>query len=166
MDNRTPRSAESEPGETPPDARRLATPPSARYGATGVDAEPGPPRSSLARDVAVAAVLSLIGAGAIVLLGGVLSQTTGLLAVAGIGGIAVGRAVRGEATDDPGRSMRTAVALILALDMVALGNLGTWAFALSEGGVLGPIEYLLETFGPLVPAEIAVGSIAAWLASR
>ncbi|MEK6719276.1 MAG: hypothetical protein AABZ33_01245 [Chloroflexota bacterium] len=114
----------------------------------------------------MAAILSLIGAGVLVLVGGVLSQTTGLLAVAGIGGIAVGRALHGAASDDPARSKRVTVALLLALDMVVLGNLGTWAFALSEGGVLGPIEYLLETFGPLVPAEIAVGSIAALLAAR
>jgi hypothetical protein len=49
---------------------------------------------------------------------------------------------------------------------VALGQLGLWAYARSEGGVLGPIDYLAETFGVLVPLEFLAASVVAWATAR
>jgi hypothetical protein len=63
-----------------------------------------------------------------------------------------------------GRLVRLAVGL--ALVAVVLGQLGLWLYARTEGGVLGPFEYLGETFGLLVPLELAAASIAAWLTGR
>ena len=54
----------------------------------------------------------------------------------------------------------------LAAIAVAGGQLGLWLWARSEGGVLGPLDYLGETFGILVPLEFAFGVAAAWLAGR
>lgn len=119
----------------------------------------------MGRAVVTAVLVSLVGAAVIVALAGVLAQTTGLLAVAGIGGIAIGRTLR-TAGDALAAPARLALSIVFALDMVILGNLGTWAFAIAEGGVLGPIDYLAETFGPLVPIELAVASVAGWLAAR
>lgn len=113
----------------------------------------------------MAGTISLIGAGAIVLLAGILGQTAGLLAAVAVTGILIGRTLRG-AGGGLTPTVRLTLALTFALDAVALGNLGTWAYALAGGGVLGPIDYLVETFGPLVPAEAIVAATAAMLTSR
>jgi hypothetical protein len=49
---------------------------------------------------------------------------------------------------------------------VALGQAGLWAYGRAEGGVLGPLDYLAETFGLLVPVEVAVAWIVAWISAR
>ena len=56
-------------------------------------------------------------------------------------------------------------ALLAALAVLG-GQLGLWLFARSEGGVLGPVDYLAETFGLLVPIELLLAVVAGWLASR
>jgi hypothetical protein len=68
----------------------------------------------------------------------------------------------------PALERRTVVrlAVLLACLAVAIGAVGTWAVAISEGGVLGPIDYLWQTFGLFIPAELIVASLAAaWGAS-
>ena len=37
-----------------------------------------------------------------------------------------------------------------------------WAYALGEGGTLGLLDYLLQTFGPFVPAEAVIAAVTAW----
>jgi hypothetical protein len=37
---------------------------------------------------------------------------------------------------------------------------------LAEGGVLAPIEYLSQTFGPLVPIQLVIAGVAAWWTAR
>ena len=49
------------------------------------------------------------------------------------------------------RSSRIWLAAGLALAAVVLGQVGLWLFARTEGGVLPLVDYLGETFGPLVP---------------
>ena len=49
---------------------------------------------------------------------------------------------------------------------VVLGQLGLWLYARSVGGVLGPLDYLGETFGPLVPLEFAAAALTSWLTAR
>jgi hypothetical protein len=96
------------------------------------------------------------------------------------GGAAVGRPDRGRGRDRLGRALGLRVgggetlrtgrlvrlAVGLALGAVVLGQVGLWLYARTEGGVLGPLEYLGETFGLLVPLELAAASIAAWLTAR
>ncbi len=160
---------EREPGERArdaeaPDGRHLAAPPSARYGPAGAptDVRAGSP---VARTIVLAGLAALVGAATIVIVGGILAQTSGLLAVAGLGGIVIGRILRG-ARGALTRALRATLPLVFAIDMIVLGNLGIWVYALGEGGVLGPIEYLAETFGPLVIAEVVVAAVAAYLAER
>jgi hypothetical protein len=51
----------------------------------------------------------------------------------------------------------------LSLVAVAASDLLTWRFALVEGGALGLVDYLWETFGLLVPGEAVVAALtAAW----
>lgn len=182
MDEPTPAQA-PDPGERPPAARRLAAPPSARYGqgdrgapdagsgpgaGTGDGARSGAGTGSatVGRAFVRAALAALLGAAAIFVLEGLLSVTTGLVAAMAVTGWIIGRAIHG-AGDALSASTGLVLALFLVVDAVVLGNLLTWLNAVVvEGGVLGPIEYLAETFGLLIGAEIVAGAVAAWAATR
>lgn len=98
----------------------------------------------------------LAGAAAITVLGGVVTMTAGLIVVAAATGWAVGAAMPG----------RTRAAVGLALVAVALGQLGLWSYARSEGGVLGPIDLLWQVYGGLVPLEFLAAAIFAWNGAR
>ncbi|MEP6639683.1 MAG: hypothetical protein ABJC39_10080 [Chloroflexota bacterium] len=154
----------------PGERRRLARPPSDRYRAAeaaAAEADRPDPAASIARGVAVAAVVAIVGAAAIVILGGVLTLTDFLLIVAGFSGGGIGVALRWGAGDRFGRHRdRAFVALALAFAAVALGQLGLWQYARIEGGVLGLLDYLGQAFGPLVLLEFAAAGVVAWLAAR
>lgn len=107
------------------------------------------------------------GAALLTLVGAVLASTAGLLAVAGVAGAAIGLILAGAAAPSGdavpvarGRIAQLAVGLALAAVFVAAA--ATWVIARGEGGVLGPIDYLLTTFGPFVPGEAVIASLAAW----
>ena len=156
-----------DPGPPSPGERRLARPPSARYGAD----EPAAPETeatsgSFGRAVAFGGLTAIGVAVAIALLGGVVLVTAGLIALAALGGWAIGIAVRVGSSGAVPAERRALMAAVLAGLAVLGGQLGLWLFARYEGGVLGPVDYLAETFGLLVPVELAVAVVAGWLASR
>jgi len=163
----------TESGEPPtptPGERRLAHPPSDRYreaeARRAAAAATPDPAASVARGVAIAVVVAILGAAAVAALGGLVLVTAGLVVVAGVVGWGVAASLRFGAGDHlrPGR--RVVVAVALAEGAVALGLLGVWQYARTEGGVLGPIDYLAEVFGLLVPLEFAVAALVAWLTAR
>ena len=163
------------PGDTEPDRhdggeRRLARPPSDRYrsvaAATASDEEQAGAGGSIGRAVAIGALTGLALAAAITVLGEVLLITAGLIAVAGLGGWAIAAAVRAGGLDALAPPERRWLSVGLAATAVLVGQLGLWLFARYEGGVLGPVDYLTETFGLLVPLQFLVGVAAAWLAAR
>lgn len=152
-----------------PGERRLAHPPSDRYRAGEATAAEvvGPPRPvSPGRGLAYAAIVAVVGAVAITVMGGVLTLTGGLLVTAAVIGVATGWALRAGAGASltPGR--RSVIALVLALVAVVAGQLGLWLYAGSEGGVLPLVDYLGETFGLLVPLQIVIAPAVAWMAAR
>jgi hypothetical protein len=60
------------------------------------------------------------------------------------------------------RGSVTSLAVALAVGMVVVAAVGTWLYAvLVELGTLGLIDYLLEAFGPFVPAELLVAALGA-----
>ena len=169
----TPPTPDAAPATTSsPGERRLARPPSDRYreaeaATAAAEAEAAvDPDASVARGVALAVAVAISGAAAIVFLGGVLAFTEVLLVVAGFTGGSVGIALRWGAGDQLAGRGRVVIALVLALAAVALGQLGLWQYARSEGGVLGPLDYLGQVYGPLVLVEFAAAAILAWLAAR
>ena len=169
----TPPSApEAAPSTSSPGERRLARPPSDRYRETeaataAAEAKAAvDPDATVARGVALAAAVAIFGAAAIVVLGGVLAFTEILLVVAGFTGGGVGIALRWGAGDDLAGRRRVVIALALALIGVALGQLGLWQYGRIEGGVLAPLDYLGQVYGPLVLLEFAVAGVLAWLAAR
>jgi hypothetical protein len=153
-----PQAPSPEPGER----RLLEHPPSDRYvtqptssadaaaaeSTSSDEAAPLPDRERVLRGIAV----GLAGAILMTLLGGPLSMTAGLIGAAGAIGYVVGAVMR---------PLRRG-AIVVAVGSVVLGLVGIWLFAGMEGGVLGPIEYLADVQGILVPIELLVaGALAA-----
>ena len=137
----------SEPGERRP---RLERPPSDRY---GVPAAATDPTAAGGLDaVLVPVAIALAGTIAIVVLGGILDVTAGLVVVAAFLGWLTGRLV-----SPPAR------AASVGLGVVAVGVLGIWLFGRFEGGVLDPVTYLLEVEGAIVVllSLVAAGGLAA-----
>jgi uncharacterized membrane protein YidH (DUF202 family) len=158
--------APADPGDRPPPGeRRLARPPSDRYAPEPAAAEP-PPRGSVVRAAAWGDLAGLAGAAAIVVLAGVFAIGAGLLAVAVAVGRFVGLAVREGGGEQVPPRVSVALAIVIALVSVGLGQLGTWLYARSEGGVLELADYLGQTFGWLVPAQFASAAIVAWWSAR
>lgn len=121
---------------------------------------------SIGRGIALAVLAGILGAVATTILGGVLGMTGGLLVVASTTGWLVGRAIVLGGGAAIGRSSRAPIAIVVALAAVALGQLGLWLYARTEGGVLPLVGYLAETFGFLVPAQAAFAVVAAWWSAR
>ena len=152
-----------------PGERRLAHPPSDRYRAAAVGAlavTTPDPAASIPRGLAIATVVAILGAVAIVVLGGVLVVTLGLVVVAAATGWGVAMGLRFGAGDRMARRRRWASAVALSIAAVALGQLGLWQYARTEGGVLPPLDYLAAVYGPLVPLQFAAAAIVAWLTAR
>jgi hypothetical protein len=124
------------------------------------------PSGTPARGFALGLLTAVAGAVAITVLGGVLAVTSGLIVVAAATGWAVGVGIRAGAAGRLTTGRRVRLAIGLALAAVAVGQLGLWLYARSEGGVLGPLDYLAEVFGFVVPVELIAAWIAAWVTAR
>ena len=160
-----PDDAPEQPGE-----RRLSRPPSDRYrevedpdaAPQAATARPGSP----ARGVAFAVVAALVGAALTVVLGGRLTISAGLLVVAAITGRATALALVAGAGASLPRTRRAWLAAGIAVGGVLLGQVGLWLYARTEGGVLAFPDYLGQTFGLLVPVQVALALVIAWWSAR
>lgn len=162
----------TEPAPAPapdPGERRLSRPPSDRYRATeaaptGDDAF-APSSAAPARGIVFGVLVAIVIAVAITIVGGVLLVSAGLVVLAAAGGWAVAIAMKVGAGGTITRRQRIWLATGLALAGVVLGQVGLSLFARSEGGVLPIVDYLGQTFGPLVPLQaVAAVVTAAWSA--
>lgn len=114
-----------------------------------------------------AGLVAALGTLILYALGALLSSSAGLVFVAGLAGATIGlllaRAAAPSGGEEPVLTRRQATWAAVALTALAItvGAVGTWLHALTEGGALGLVDYLLETFGIVVPAELAIGAIAA-----
>jgi hypothetical protein len=110
--------------------------------------------------------VTVLGAAALLVVGAILTSTAGLLFIAGITGGAIGlvlaraAAPRSEARPVPRRTVAW-LAVALSIGAVAIAAVATWVVALGEGGTLGLLDYLLDTFGPFVPGEALIAALAA-----
>lgn len=121
---------------------------------------------SPARGVANAVFVGVTGAIAITILGGVLTLSAGLIVATAIFGWAIGYGLKLGAGATIPVMQRSIIAVAVAVGAVALGQVGLWLYAGTEGGVLPLVEYLAATFGPLVPLEAVAAVVAAWIAAR
>jgi hypothetical protein len=162
-----------QPGEpAPPDGRpsqpgRLERPPGERYATPAVEADgQEAAEPSAGRAVSFGVIGTVIGAVLLVLFGGVLAFHPGLVVVAFFLGRIVGLLVRVGAGNTMSPAARNSLAIVLSLLGIAAAQLGIWVYALYEGGTLPLIEYLLQTYGGLVPLQAMVATGAAWWSSR
>jgi hypothetical protein len=149
-----------------PGERRLARPPSERYKTPESAPAEASSDGTLVRGLLFGDIVALAGAIAITLAGGLVTITAGLLVVAAVVGWAVALAVAFGAGPTLRGRTRTMVSVVTALVGVGLGQIGLWLLARSEGGVLPLIDYLGETFGILVPLQLAIAALFAWWRSR
>lgn len=125
------------------------------------------------------AVLLVVAAGAAgFALASQLDLGAGLLALAGFIGWAVALALprdvtppprgggepRGTAADARGRRIR--VAVLLGVLAITLGLAMSWALSRIQGGVLPPLEYLDQRYGPLAWLHVGVAAVLAGLRAR
>jgi hypothetical protein len=121
---------------------------------------------SPARGIAFGIIAAFLGAVVMVVLGGALAVSAGLLVVASAVGYLVALAVVIGAGDTLPSRVRRWIAAVLAALGVLVGQVGLWLFARAEGGVLSPLDYLAQTFGPLVPVEVLLAAVVAWRRGR
>jgi hypothetical protein len=173
--------AGTEPGERPPDpagrpGRQLERPPGERYSRSAAQADDDAiatrSGSILFSAVVKAVVIAAVGSLALFALGALLSSNAGLVFVAGLTGAGVGlvlaRASAPGGGHEPALTRGTTIRLAIGVSILAVivAAVGTWLHALGEGGALGLLDYLLETFGLTVPLELLIATLAAaWGAS-
>ncbi|MCU0504707.1 MAG: hypothetical protein MUE82_02870 [Chloroflexi bacterium] len=152
-----------EPGDTRAPGAQRADPPRARPAAPAA-------RDRADRSLAYGIVAGVIGAAVLFVLAGPLSVDTGLLAVGVAIGWVVGVAVRtgagragGAARPAGGRAV-TAVALAVGGSVAAW--VGAWAWSRVQGGVLGPVDFVSQVYGLLLPVQLVFTAAAAWIGSR
>lgn len=165
-----------EPASAPPpgDRRpatgtRLPAPPSQRYVAAA-RAEPAEATvadtPSAARGLAIGGGVAAFCAAIIAVLGGAFTFTAGLIVVAFFLGRLTAIGVDAGAGDSLGRSGRLTMAVTVSLAAVAAAQVALWIWAYLEGGRLGLIDFLDQTYGPLVPLQFLLAGGAAWLKVR
>lgn len=108
------------------------------------------------------AVTALAGAGLVTLLGTAFALSAGLLVVAFFVGRFAALAVDAGAGAGVRRRWRLGVAVAFGVAGVGLGQLGLWLAALAQGGTLDGPTFLAETYGALVPAQLALAAVGAW----
>ena len=151
--------------------RRLDRAPGSRYLATApVGAAPAggvPVRGVSVRGVGIAALVASVGAAVFFVLGQ-LNLGPGLLAVAAFTGWITAVALvdlGGGAGLQPGPG-RIAVAAGLAGGAILAAILLDWAWAGQQGGVLGPLDYVVARYGPAAILDVAVAGLLAGLHAR
>jgi hypothetical protein len=102
--------------------------------------------------------VAVIGTALLIVVGGLLATTSGLLFVAGVTAGLIGLLAAGSSR--PSFWTRR-FSIALAIAVVIVGAVGTWLIGLAQGGDLGLIDFLWATSGLLVPAELLIGILAA-----
>ena len=167
----------SDERDDPPPARRLDRAPGERYvgpprdvddpGGRRIPTGPGPlgqPSQTRAFvSGTIAAVIALI---VFLIFAGPLSFAPGLVVIAIFAGRLIGLSVKSAAGATVSSDGRTVIAMVISLGWFAASQLGIWAFARSEGGALGLLDYLAQVFGPLVPIQAIAVVLVAWWSAR
>ena len=118
------------------------------------------------RGIVLASAVGAIGSAASIALFAIASVSAGLLVVAALTGLFVAQALRaGGGAGIPPR-LRRILAVATAIESVVVAQIGIWLYARAEGGALGLVDYLAQTFGPLVPLQVAIAALVAWWSTR
>lgn len=128
--------------------------------------ETAPDRILIGRAVVAGTLAALAGAALMTVLGGLFALSAGLLVVAFFIGRFTALAVGAAAGAGSPPRVRIVIAIALGSGGVVLAQVGLWLFALGQGGRLDLLAFLAETYGVLVPAEVALAAVGAWWPSR
>lgn len=128
--------------------------------------EAAPDRVPIGRVVVAGTLAALAGAALMAVLGGLFALTGGLLVVAFFVGRFTAFAVGAAAGAGSPPRVRVISAIALGIGGVVLAQVGLWLFALGQGGRLDLLAFLAETYGILVPVELALAAVGAWWPSR
>ena len=160
-----------EPGEQRPEpgtrldrapGERFEQPRGGRLGRRGaID-----PSGSPARAVVSGSIAALIAVVVFVVFAGPLAFSAGLVIIAVFAGRTIGLVTRTAAGPAVTSDTRVVIALLITIGWFVLAQLAVWVFARFEGGVLAPLDYLAQTFGPLVPIQLIVAVLVAWWSAR
>jgi len=163
---------QTDPAGRPPtggDGRRLDRVPGDRYrGGSGGSAGGGGPigRRGAYRPILAAVLVADVGALLFFLLGQ-LDLGPGLLAVAAFTGWATALALVWWGRDAiPATSTRIAAGAILGGWSVVAGVLVDWGVSRLQGGVLGPLDYVDQRYGPVAWLAILVAAGVAAVRAR
>ena len=156
-----------QPGQVGGEQRRqLERAPGTRY-ATGSPGGTAPAVGLSVRGIGIAALVASVG-GAVFFVLGQLNLGPGLLAVAAFTGWITAVALidlDGGAGLRPGPA-RIAVAAGLAGGAILAAILLDWAWAGVQGGVLGPLDYVGQRYGPAALLDVGVAAFLAGLHAR
>ena len=111
-------------------------------------------------------VAALIAVAVFLLFAGPLSFSAGLVIIAVFAGRSIGLVTRVAAGPAVSSDGRVVIALLITIAWFVVAQVAVWLYARSEGGVLGPLDYLAQTYGPLVPIELIVAVLVAWWSAR
>lgn len=124
-----------------------------------------PTATRRARALAPAIAGALVGAGILFFLAGPLGVTSGLLIVTAATAWIVGIAVKAGDADRPTRT-RVVTAVAIALGAVVVAWVATWGWSRTEGGALGPLDFLAQVYGLLVLVQVGFAAVGALLGAR
>lgn len=110
-----------------------------------------------------AAVIALI---VYVAFAGPLAFSAGLVIVGIFAGRVIGLSAKAGGGGAVTSDQAVSTALVVTLAWFVASQAATWLYARNEGGVLGPLDYLLQTFGPVVPLVAIASVVAAWWSAR
>ena len=150
-------------GDRPP-KRVLERPPSEHLAASrAAEAEAPATKGSTARALAYGLAAAAAGAAVHVAAATLLLWTGALLVVAVTIGIVVGLAVAVGGGTTLRASARRTLAIVLAVGAVVVAVGVNWA---ASGMYLGPLDYVVQVYGLLVPFQLALAAAGALAGSR
>jgi hypothetical protein len=123
-------------------------------------------RPSPLRGIAFGAIVALLVAAVIVVFGGILGLTAGLIVLALFLGRFTAFGVAAGAGPTLAGGARLWLAIAIALGALAVAQLGLWGIAWLQGGRLDPLSFLAETYGALVPLQALLAAGGAWWGIR
>ena len=97
---------------------------------------------------------------------GPLSFSAGLVVIAVFAGRLIGLVTRTAGGPAVSSDARVVMALLITIGWFVVAQVAVWVYARAEGGGLGLLDYLAQTFGPLVPLQLIVAVLVAWWSAR
>ena len=124
------------------------------------------PSGSPARAVVSGTIAAAVAAIVFLIFAGPLSFSAGLVVIAIFAGRMIGLVTRTAAGPAVSSDARVVIALLLTIGWFVVAQLAVWLYARAEGGNLDMLDYLGQTFGPLVPLQLIVAVLVAWWSAR